>query len=147
MPASRALPLDRMLTWRMHLLHKLTDLDSQRLYPQEVGLSLGDGRCLSAIGSFEPLSVNRLAELANLNKAQASRSAQSLADLGLVTKAGSPADGRGVELRLTPEGRKAWRRTMDFIEERNRQIFGCLSRDEQRLLGELFDRLIAHAGH
>jgi DNA-binding MarR family transcriptional regulator len=138
--------LDRTLTYRLHLLHKLTDLESQRLYPSETGLSLGDGRCLAALGSFEPLSVNRLAQLANLNKAQASRSAQWLADEGFVAKSDVPGDGRGVELRLTPKGRKAWRRTMDFIDARNQAIFGCLSDRERELLGGLLDRLIEHAG-
>jgi DNA-binding MarR family transcriptional regulator len=137
--------LDRTLTWRMHTLHKLTDQESQRLYPQETGLSLADGRCLSVVGSFGPLSVNRLAQLANLNKAQASRSAQYLAEQGLIAKADTPGDGRGVELTLTPAGRKVWRKAMDFIERRNEAIFGCLSSQERKLLGELFDRLIAHA--
>lgn len=136
--------LERTLTYRMHVLHKLTDQESQRLYPQELGLSLGDGRCLAAVGSFEPLSVNRLAQLANLNKAQASRAAQFLADEGLIAKADAPGDGRGVELTLTPRGRKAWRQTMDFVARRNQAIFGCLSAQERQLLGELFDRLIAH---
>jgi DNA-binding MarR family transcriptional regulator len=148
-PASEAsgrhTPLDRALTYRMHLLHKLTDLESQRLYPAEVGLSLSDGRCLTAVGSFEPLSVNRLAQLANLNKAQASRAAQSLVDQGLVAKDAAPGDGRGVELTLTARGRPVWRETMAFVERRNQAIFGCLSAQERALLGELFDRLIAHA--
>lgn len=146
--SAKALPqrLDRTLTWRMHMLHKLTDQVSQRLYPEETGLSLSDGRCLTAIGSFEPLSVNRLAQLANLNKAQASRSAQYLAELGLIEKADAPGDGRGVVLTLTPRGRAVCRKTMEFVERRNMAIFGCLSREEQKLLGELFDRLIAHAG-
>jgi len=128
----------------MHLLHKLTDQESQRRYPLETGLSLSDGRCLSAIGAFGALSVNALARGANLNKAQASRAAQSLVDQGLVVKADSPSDGRGVVLTLTPQGRKAWNRLMDLIERRNEEIFGCLSPREQRLLGDLFDRLIAH---
>lgn len=138
-------PLDRTLTYRMHLLHKLTDQESQRLYPEVTGLSLADGRCLAAVGSFEPLSVNRLAQLANLNKAQASRSAQWLAEQGLVVKADTPGDARGVELRLTASGRKAWRQTMDFIRDRNEAIFGVLCAQERARLGELFDRLIAHA--
>jgi DNA-binding MarR family transcriptional regulator len=136
--------LERTLTYRMHQVHKLTDQESQRLYPLEVGVSLSDGRCLAAVGSFEPVSVNQLAQLANLNKAQASRAAQSLAEQGLVRKADAPGDGRGVLLTLTPRGRKAWHKTMDFIHRRNEHIFGCLSPRDQALLGDLFDRLIAH---
>ncbi|HSW17735.1 MAG TPA: MarR family winged helix-turn-helix transcriptional regulator [Ramlibacter sp.] len=137
--------VDRTLTYRLHLLHKLSDQVSQRLYPLEVGLSLSDARCLAAVGSFEPLSVNRLAQLANLNKAQASRAAQSLAEQGLVIKADHPADGRGVELTLTPAGRKVWRKAMDFIERRNAAIFGCLGERDQQTLSKLLDRLLAHA--
>jgi DNA-binding MarR family transcriptional regulator len=133
------------LTYRMHLLHKLTDQESQRRYPLETGLSLSDGRSLSAIGAFEPLSVNALAQAANLNKAQASRAAQSLVDQGLVNKVSSPSDGRGVTLTLTARGRKAWGRIMDLVDRRNEEIFGCLSAQERRQLGQLFDRLIAHA--
>lgn len=134
--------LDRTLTYRMHLVHKLTDQESQRLYPLEVGLSLSDGRCLAAIGSFQPISVNQLAQLANLNKGQASRAAQFLVDEGLVAKSDVDGDGRAVELTLTPRGRKAWQKTMAFIHRRNEEIFGGLTAQEQRLLGELFDRLI-----
>jgi DNA-binding MarR family transcriptional regulator len=134
--------LERTLTYRMHLLHKLTDQESQRLYPLEVGLALSDGRCLAAVGSFEPLSVNKLAQVANLNKAQASRSAQYLVEQGLVVKADTEGDGRGVQLTLTPRGRKAWRKTMDFIHRRNEEIFSSITAQERRLIGDLFDKLI-----
>lgn len=138
-----AMPLERTLTYRLHLLHKLTDLESQRAYLAEAGLPLSDGRCLASIGAFEPLSVNDLARQANLNKGQASRAAQSLVEQGLVCKAASPTDGRGVVLTLTEAGRAQWRRTMALIARRNQAIFGGLSEAEQALLGQLFDRLIA----
>ncbi|MEJ7928837.1 MarR family winged helix-turn-helix transcriptional regulator [Ramlibacter sp. AN1015] len=131
----------------MHTLHKLTDQESLRRYPAEAGLSLSDGRCLGAVGSFGPLSVNELAQKANLNKGQASRAAQSLVEQGLVRKADAPHDGRGVLLSLTPAGRKAFRRTMGLIARRNREIFDCLSSREQQLLADLLDRLIEHAQH
>ena len=139
-----AAPLDRTLSYRLHLLHKLTDQDSARAYPRQAGLSMSDGRCLAAIGSFEPLSVKDLAQQANLNKSQASRAAQALVDQGLVDKQGHPGDGRGVVLTLTAAGRTAWRRTMALIAQRNRQIAGCLDDAEQATLAALLDRLIEH---
>jgi len=150
MPTSKRPPfrantaLDRRLSYRLHQLHKLTDQVSQAAYPREAGLSLSDGRCLAAIGAFEPLSVKDLAEQANLTKGQASRAAQALVDQGLVRKQDSPADGRGVVLTLTPAGRKACLRTMDLIDRRNEQIFGCLSEAERAKLSALVDRLIRH---
>lgn len=138
-------PLDRTLTYRLHQLHKLTDMDSQSVYPERTGLSMSDGRCLTTIGTFEPLSVKELADKANLNKGQASRAAQALVDQGLVLKADHPGDGRGVVLTLTSAGRGGFERAMDMIRQRNQDIFGCLSDKEQAILSGLFDRLIAHA--
>lgn len=137
--------LDRTLTYRLHLLHKLTDIESQRAYVAGAGLSMSDGRCLTAVGSFAPLSVKDLAQKANLNKAQASRAAQSLVDQGLVLKTASPTDGRGVVLTLTPQGTDAWQRAMDVVGQRNKDIFGALSAAEQRQLSDFFDRLIDDA--
>jgi DNA-binding MarR family transcriptional regulator len=143
-PASPA-ALDRTLSYRLHLLHKLTDMDSQHAYLREAGLSLSDGRCLATIGTFEPLSVKDLAQRANLDKGQASRAAQALVDQGLVCKQHDKADARGVVLTLTDAGRTAFERTMALVRRRNQQIFGCLSEAEQQTLSTLFDRLIDHS--
>ncbi len=137
--------LDRTLTYRLHLLHKLTDIESQRAYVADAGLSMSDGRCLTAVGTFAPLSVNDLAQKANLNKGQASRAAQSLVDQGLVVKAASPTDGRGVVLTMTPKGKKAWQRAMQVVGQRNQDIFGVLSEAERAQLSDFFDRLIEKA--
>jgi len=137
-------PLARSLTYRLHLLHKITDQVSQQRYEQALGMSLSDGRCLATIGSFGPLSVNELAEHSNLNKSQASRGAQALVDQGFVIKVDHPEDGRGVLLELTPGGRRLWARSMALIDERNADIFGCLSAREQQALSDMFDRLIDH---
>lgn len=137
--------LDRTLTYRLHLLHKLTDIESQRAYVTGAGLSMSDGRCLTAVGTFAPLSVNDLAKKANLNKGQASRAAQSLVDQGLVLKAASPTDGRGVVLTLTPRGKAAWQRAMQVVGQRNQEIFNVLSAAERTQLSDFFDRLIDQA--
>lgn len=138
------LPLERTFTYRLHLLHKVSDLETQQRYPADAGLSLSDGRCLTAIGRFEPLSVKDLARYANLNKSQASRAAQALVEQGLVSKRDSKDDGRGVTLSLTAAGRKAWARAMQLVQRRNEEIFGCLTPAEQTQLSAMFDRLVAH---
>src|SRR3989442_6346807 len=95
--------LDRTLTYRLHLLHKLTDIESQRAYVAGAGLSMSDGRCLTAVGTFAPLSVNDLAQKDKLNKGQASPAAQSLVDHGVVLKDASPTHGPGRVLTPTAE--------------------------------------------
>ncbi|ART55870.1 MarR family transcriptional regulator [Acidovorax carolinensis] len=137
-------PLNRSFTYRFHQLSKLSDPVSHQAYLEEAGLSLSDGRCLTTIGTFEPMSVKDLARLSNLNKSQASRAAQALVDQGLVLKQGSEADGRGVVLMLSPEGRARWQAANQLVVRRNREIFGCLSPRELAQLGKLLDRLVAH---
>jgi DNA-binding MarR family transcriptional regulator len=136
--------LERFLTYRLHVLNKITDRDTNRAYLEDCGIPLGEARCLAAIGRYAPLSVNDLARAANLNKGQASRSAQALVDRGLVEKALSASDGRGVVLTPTQAGMAQYQRIIDLIAQRNEEIFGCLSASEQQVLGEMLDRLIEH---
>lgn len=136
--------LDRFLTYRLHRIAKISDRESALAYEAECGLSLSEARCLAAIGHFEPASVKDLARLANLDKANASRAADALVVRGLVAKAASATDGRGVALSLTREGRTLWRRTLKLIERRNAEVFGCLSSRELRQLDAALDRLVAH---
>ena len=143
-PASPA-PLDRTLSYRLHLVNKLTDKSSADAYAQEFGLPVGQARCLAAIGRFAPLSVVDLAGKSNLDKAQASRASQALMERGLVAKRPSDSDARSVVLSLTPRGRKLWAGVMELIGHRNSEIFGCLSPAERKELGRMLDRLIEHA--
>ncbi|KGD98996.1 MarR family transcriptional regulator [Achromobacter sp. RTa] len=136
--------LERFLTYRLHVLNKITDRDTNRAYLAECGIPLGEARCLAAIGRYAPLSVNDLARAANLNKGQASRSAQALVDRGLVEKTHSESDGRGVVLAPTQAGMAQYQRIIDLIARRNDEIFSCLNADEQQALGGLLDRLIGH---
>lgn len=138
-------PLPESFTHRLHTLQKLTDKVTQDAYLAATGLPLGEGRCLSAVGAFAPLSVKDLAHRANVDKGQASRAAQSLVDKGLVVKTPSAADARGVELAFTPAGEQLWRRLMRVIERRNAEIVACLSPAEQAQLDGLLGRLVAHA--
>ena len=152
-----ALPLEQFLTYRLHLVNKLTDQRSATAYASEFGLPIGEARCLAAIGNaqrlaaagkavrFVPVSVNALATQANLTKGQASRAAQGLVNRQLVSKTRSPVDGRGVALCLTPAGRALWGRVMLLITRRNEEIFSCLTGVEQQSLGSMLDRLIQSA--
>ena len=147
MPGTRraAVALDGTVTHRLHTLQKLSDRLTQQAYAGDVGIALGEGRCLAAIGAFSPLSVNDLAIKANLNKGQASRAAQMLVDNGLVRKEASATDGRGVVLNLTAQGARVWQRLMAVIERRNQEIVSCLNESEQRQFSQLLDRLVVHA--
>lgn len=136
--------LDQTLTYRLHVLVKLSERGSAAAYREHARLPMSEGRCLSAVGSFAPLSVVDLALRANLTKGQASRAAQALVDQGLVTKTASTTDGRGVVLGLTRSGRAAFERVLAVVERRNAEIFGVLDSGERAAFGAQIDRIVAH---
>ena len=137
--------LDRSFTHRLHTLSKITDRQTQQAYQEAAGLPLGEGRCLAAIGSFSPLSLNEVAHMANVNKGQASRAVQSLVDQGLVDKQVNAADARGVELTLTGKGQASWQHLMQVIALRNEDIVACLDDVQRAQLDALLDVLVQHA--
>ena len=137
--------LDRSFTHRLHTLSKITDRQTQQAYQEAAGLPLGEGRCLAAIGSFSPLSLNEVAHMANVNKGQASRAVQSLVDQGLVDKQVNAADARGVELTLTEKGQASWQHLMQVIALRNEDIVACLDDVQRAQLDALLDVLVQHA--
>lgn len=139
------LPLEQQLSYRLHLLHKLSDAASAEAYLRECALPLSEGRCLAAAGAFAPLSVVELGQRANLDKGQASRAAQALVERGLIRKTASATDGRGVVLTLTETGQAMHQRVMALIRRRNEEIFGCLSTAERQQLGAMLERLLGHA--
>ena len=142
-PSQKTLPhLERSLTYRLHLINKVSDRDTATAYANKFGLAIGEARCLAAIGRFEPLSVNDVARAANLNKGQASRCTQVLVGYGLVLKQTSAVHGRGVVLTLTDKGRGVYESVIELIFQRNQEVFGCLSAQEQEVLGSMMDRII-----
>jgi len=135
--------LDDFLTYRLHRVARLADRDAAADYLAACGLGLSEGRCLAAIGSFAPLSLNDLARAANQDKGHVSRSAAALVDKGLVAKEASPDDARGVVLTLTRAGQRTFARAMLLIERRNAAAFSALSASERRQLGSLLDKITA----
>ena len=142
--------LEDFLTYRLHLVNKLTDKHSSDAYAKELGLALGEARCLAAIGNAvagnalsnkKSISINDLAAAANLNKAQASRAAQALVARSLALKTSSETDGRGIALSLTEAGLAVWQQVMQLIAKRNESIFGCLTEVEQDQLGKMLDKI------
>jgi len=113
---TQALPaLERFLTYRLHLVNKLSDRDTYRACQDELELPLGEARCLAAIGRFAPLSIKDLARAANLDKGQASRSARSLVERGMVNKTASESDARGVLLTVTPADQEKFGQILDTV--------------------------------
>jgi DNA-binding MarR family transcriptional regulator len=138
--------LDQFLTYRLHRVARLSDRETGAAYLAECGLNASEARCLAAIGSFEPLSINDLARRADQDKGHASRSVNALVASGLVAKEGSSDDGRAVVLTLTRRGRAVYLKTMRVIDEHNAAALAVLTARERKLLGDMLDRIALSIG-
>lgn len=145
MKAAAKAGLEQFLTYRMHVLNKLSDRGIGERYQTKLGITLPEARVIASVGSFGPFSIMDLAKHANLDKSQASRAAEALIQRGLVGRAPSAEDGRVVVISLTPEGRALFRKVMPIARKWNADLFSCLDEAQAQALGRALDKVIAHA--
>lgn len=145
MTSAAKLGLAQFLTYRVHVLNKLSERGISELYQQKIGISLPEARVVAAVGAFGPFSIMELARRANLDKSQASRAAEALIRRALLKREASPEDGRVVVVSLTAEGRALYRKVMPIARRWNDELFGGLDEREKAQLGRLLDKVIAGA--
>ncbi|WP_233863346.1 MarR family winged helix-turn-helix transcriptional regulator [Paraburkholderia adhaesiva] len=141
MKASKA-GLEQFLTYRLHVLNKLSERGSSDRYQAKLGITLPEARLIAAVGAFGPFSVMELARHANLDKSQASRAAEALMRRGLMRRDASEEDGRLVLVSLTPEGRVLYRKVMPVARKWNLDFFSCLDDKEREILRRVLDKVI-----
>lgn len=145
MKAAAKAGLEQFLTYRMHVLNKLSDRGIGERYQSKLDITLPEARVIASVGSFGPFSIMDLAKHANLDKSQASRAAEALIKRGLIERATSSDDGRVVLISLTGTGRELFRKVMPIARKWNADLFGCLDEAELDALGRALDKVIAHA--
>src|SRR5260370_635532 len=79
MKASDKAGLEQFLTYRLHILNKLSERGISERYLEKLGVTLPEARVIASVGSFGPFSIMDLARHANLDKSQASSAAAKVA--------------------------------------------------------------------
>jgi DNA-binding MarR family transcriptional regulator len=143
MKAKTQAGLEQFLTYRLHVLNKLSERGISERYQAKLDITLAEARVIASVGSFGPFSIMDLAKHANLDKSQASRAAEALIKRGLVQRQASAEDGRLVVVSLTGEGRALYRKVMPIARKWNAELFECLDDAEKAALGRALDKAIA----
>jgi DNA-binding MarR family transcriptional regulator len=138
-PASETLPITELLSYQLTRTARALSRSAALRYRREFDVSLGEWRTLALLGAAEPQTVNRLARLAGLDKAQMSRVVTKLVDRGLVSRAFGP--GRTTELSLTRDGTKLYRGLIGAANERNRAFLESLEPEERKALASALVKL------
>src|SRR5437868_9461544 len=102
-------------------------------YRREFDVSPGEWRAIALLKIDAPLSLNKLARAAGLDKAQMSRVISALVKRGLVVREVGGVQ-RAVRLTLTRRGAAAYRKMFKAAAERNEAFLGCLTMHERLVL-------------
>ena len=95
-----------LMTFRLHMVARLSERVSEEYYRREFDLSLPECRVIGITGGHGSVSFKKVASDTYLEKSYASRVVSNLVDRGIIEKLDNPEDSRSVLLQLTPAGIK-----------------------------------------
>lgn len=95
-----------LLTFRLHMVARLSERVSEEYYRRQFDLSLPECRIIGITGGYGSVSFKKVASDTYLEKSYASRVVSALVDRDIIEKLDNPADSRSVLLRLTANGAK-----------------------------------------
>jgi len=119
---------------------------SSRAAEARVGLSAAQLFALHRLAEGQALSLGELAERTFTHQSSVSVVVRRLAERRLVAKRVSRADGRRVELTLTPAGRALLRRAPAAAQERLITALSRLSVPERHRLARSLSRVVREMG-
>ncbi|MBB4684108.1 MarR family winged helix-turn-helix transcriptional regulator [Amycolatopsis jiangsuensis] len=136
---STLLPISELLSYRMHRVANAISRSAATRYRRDFDVSLGEWRTLALLGEESPLTLNRLAARAGLDKAQMSRVVAKLDERGLLVRASGA--GRSTQLSLSRKGRSVYQGLIEAANERNEAFLVCLNPAEREALDSALDKL------
>lgn len=98
---------------------------------------------LFCIAHLEHLSASNVCVMTGIAKNTISRAVAHLERKGLLERRTHPQDSRAAILRITPAGRKVYESILPLFQAREKELVSGLSRDEQKQLLLLMDKMIA----
>jgi DNA-binding MarR family transcriptional regulator len=136
-----ALTLQQFLPYRFANLAEKISVSLSRIYVDSFGISVAEWRIVATLGEFGELQAKQVARHSNMDKVRVSRAVASLATKDLVERRPCPEDSRGSLLRLSTAGRQLYLQLVPQALRWEQALLAPLSKEEQRLLSDLLDRL------
>ncbi|WP_433272297.1 MarR family winged helix-turn-helix transcriptional regulator [Actinosynnema sp. CS-041913] len=133
------LPIHGLLSYRLNRVANAMSRSAALRYRREFDVSLGEWRTIALLGAEAPLTLNQLARLAALDKAQMSRVVAKLSERGLVLR--EFGAGRTTQLTLTRKGAALYRGLITAANERDRAFLVCLTEPERAALDSALEKL------
>lgn len=135
--------ITELLSFRIRRIANLMSSTATVIYRREFNLSLAEWRLLALLGVTQPMTLNRLARRAALDKAQVSRVVTQLVEQNLVRKEMGPR--RSSQLTLSAEGQALYEQVIRTANDRDQSVLSVLTTEERQVLDVVLDKLTARA--
>lgn len=136
---TRPLPITQLLSYKLSRVANALSRSATLRYRRQFDVSLGEWRAIALLGESAPQTLNRLARMAALDKAQMSRVISGLTERGIVRREQGPR--RTTQLSLTRRGRNLYEGLIAAANERNDAFLVCLTPEEQIALDSALEKL------
>ncbi len=138
-------PARELIAPRVNTLSKLLTKLGADHARKHFGLTRVEWQTLTLLGTYQPISIKELAELAMLDAAQVSRSVARLQTAELVERGKSSHDSREAQIRLSTQGSSVHEQLSQAAARRNALLFDGFTGEDVQLAFDVLDRLIASA--
>lgn len=142
--APAPLQLEDFLTFRLSVLSNMLDRQSTHMLAENFGLKLAEWRVLACLARFDDMTVRAVVDRIQIDKAQVSRSADSLEAAGYLRRRADPTDGRSVLLAITRKGRSLYERMIPLSRVRQKMLLDHMTEAERKAVFRAIDRLAEH---
>jgi DNA-binding MarR family transcriptional regulator len=143
--AASGLELSRYLPYRLSVASNKASGLIARAYQARFGLTIWEWRVIAVLGAGEAITAQAICEATAMDKVTVSRALRALAERSLVRRRTSPSDKRASLASLTPDGQAIYDEIAPAALEWERSLLEGFSAEEERLLGELLERLAIRA--
>lgn len=138
-----AFTLENFLPYHLHTVSLLIMQLTTRRYAQELDISVAEGRVLTAVSSFGPLSTHEIAGRTRMDKAKVSRAIKYLVARGWLLRDINPTDNRLIMLTLTSEGRTIHDAVVPIITAIEREIVDAIGLESKAAFVDMLAKIEA----
>ncbi len=138
--------LSDMLDYRLYLTYRDCGHVTERLLRTEFGINRRRWRIIATVYELEGATLSEIAERAELDKAQASRTVGTMSREGYLKRLSNPDNARFSKIVFTEKGRDLYDAILARYREANISLVDCLTFEEAIQLDAILLKLRNGAG-
>ena len=135
--------LKDMLDYRLYLVYREFGSHHERMLNEEFGINRRRWRLIATVRDLEGGTLSDIAEHAELDKAQASRTVGMMVREGLLKRLSNPENARFAKIVFTDKGRELYDQIFGRYREMNLALVAGLAPEEIHQMDKLIDKLRA----